>query len=177
MTTPEDRKLAKNPDTPPQLLKELSERSAALSRLVARNPKTPLDLLEELSRSEDKTTRKWVALHAATPSTSLIDLASEFPVEVLENPIFDFLILENPNFFEEMRPAILRSLVKREQLPTGLIKHASKIEDESVQLAILQNSNLPKDAIAELIDSEISQHVVDMAKRHVNAPKKLPMSS
>lgn len=63
---------------------------------------TSSKILRELAYSDDKQTRCQVAQHPNTPPDVLKRLFGHYPVEVLTNPIMELLLLENPNFLEEL---------------------------------------------------------------------------
>ena len=164
---------AKDPDTPGEVLARLAREDVTLSRLVARNPSASSDLLRELGSSKDTTTRKWVATNPNTPSDVLLSLAVQFPVQLLENPVFDLLLLENPNLISDMPLSSLGSVLKRENCPVGILTHAAVIDDERVQLALLQNANTPSEIIGRLSGEGLTAAIRAEATQHVNNPGRL----
>ena len=80
--------------TSPERLRELAEQNVKLARIVASNPNTPRE--------------------------TLLELGTEFPEELLKNPVFDLLLLENPNLLAQMPESTLKSLVKLEIMPNSL---------------------------------------------------------
>ncbi len=94
--TPQQQALHEN--TPPQRLRELALESIELARVVAKNPSAPSDLLKVLSDyHDDIETRKNVTANPNTPIKQLFTGGACFPVELLNNPVFPLLILENPS--------------------------------------------------------------------------------
>ena len=65
-------------------------------RLQAQDETTAPDILTQLASSEDKLIRQYVASNPNTPIKTLAKLGEEFPDEIVANPIFDLLFLENP---------------------------------------------------------------------------------
>ncbi len=63
---------------------------------------TSSTILRELANSDDEPTRCQVAQHPNTPPDVLKQLFRYYPVEILTNPIRKLLLLENPNFLEEL---------------------------------------------------------------------------
>ncbi len=59
-------------------------------------------ILRELANSDDESTRCQVAQHPNTPPDVLKQLFRYYPVAILTNPIIKLLLLENPNFLEEL---------------------------------------------------------------------------
>jgi hypothetical protein len=88
---------AVNEKTTGNRLKILTQISTNLAQLVAQNPGTPAELLEALANRIDVTTRQNVAANPNTPTEVLLRLANEFPREVLSNPVFPLLFLEDLN--------------------------------------------------------------------------------
>ncbi|MDJ0577584.1 MAG: hypothetical protein QNJ65_20795 [Xenococcaceae cyanobacterium MO_234.B1] len=58
--------------------------------------------LQKLANSGNEQTRYQVAQHPNTPPDVLKQLFRRYPIEVLTNPIMELLLLENPNFLEEL---------------------------------------------------------------------------
>ena len=71
------------------------------------------DRLKELATSDDAAIRKAVANNPNTPTNILWQLGSEFPDQLLVNPVFDLLLLENPNLCGDMPDRTLESLLSR----------------------------------------------------------------
>ena len=57
---------------------------------------TSPEILAKLAHHEDKLTRQYVASNPNTPIESLEELGAEFPEEIINNPIFELVKLENP---------------------------------------------------------------------------------
>lgn len=93
---------AVNEKTTGDRLRKLTKISTNLARLVAQNPGAPAELLEKLATRIDVTTRQKVAANPNTPTEVLLNLAHEFPREVLSNPVFPLLFLENLNILDRI---------------------------------------------------------------------------
>ena len=63
----------------------------------AQDENTPPEILAELATSEDKEIRRCIASNPNTAVEILEKLGEEFPDEITANPIFDLLLLENPD--------------------------------------------------------------------------------
>lgn len=142
-----------------------------LASLVAVHPNATPDLLLELSHSADKAVRKACTSNANTPVEALLELGSQFPEQLLENPVFDLLLLAHPGLFEELPTATLNSLLKRDQVPVELIRWAWKHRGESTIHSLLMNPNTPADVVEELCKSKDSQ--VRLAAQ-LHCARKLP---
>jgi hypothetical protein len=158
MSTTKPRKLtprqeASSADTTPERLKELAQ-DPKLARLVAANTSAPAALLLALSHSDDKAVRKACTTNANTPVEALLKLGSQFPEQLLENPVFDLLLLAHPGLLEELSTATLNSLLKRDQVPVELIRWAWKHRSQSTLHSLLMNPNNPADVVDELCKSK-----------------------
>lgn len=171
-----DRKTTMNPTlqqqaadetTPPNRLKELAFLSTELARLVANNSSTPSELLEELANSSDATTRKHTAVNPNTPAEVLIELGAEFPDQVVENPVFSLLLLEDPNLFNQIPLTTLRGILKHEDAPVYFLERVADKQDLEVQLALVMNAKTPKHILEKLTQSKNSQ-VAEAAELHCN---------
>ena len=146
---PTPRQEASAAETPAERLAELAE-DPKLARLVAANPNAPADLLHELSHSDDKTVRKACTSNANTPVEALLKLGAQFPEQLLENPVFDLLLLAHPGMFEDLPTSTLNSLLKRDQVPMELIRWAWKHGGESTDYSLLMNPNTPADVVEDM---------------------------
>lgn len=148
-------------------LKELAGVSPDLARLVARNPGATPELLRELAGRRDPHTRKNVAANPNTPTEVLLKLGEEFPQEVLNNPVFSLLFLENPNILNEMPVTALRNLLKQEGVPVFFLEYAAHSFDAEVQMAVATNAQTPSATLEKLAKSRYSE-VAEAARLHVN---------
>lgn len=163
--TPEQE--AANENTSQQRLRELARVSTLLAQIVAKNPHAAPDLLQELGASSDETTREAVAANPNTPTELLWELGEEFPEQVLDNPIFSLLLLENPNLLADMPVATLESLVTIDAVPESFLLWAASHTDAWVLLAVAMNPNTPKSVLKKLTQSD-DFDVAQAAKLHVN---------
>ena len=138
-----------------------------LASLVAAHPNATPDLLLKLSQSDDKAVRKACTSNANTPVEALLKLGSQFPEQLLENPVFDLLLLAHPGLFDELPTSTLNSLLKRDQVPVELIRWAWKNCIDYCAGAILYNATTPSDIVQELAASQ-KQEIVIAAKTHIH---------
>jgi hypothetical protein len=148
-------------------LTELATDSNELARQVALNPSTLPELLQKLANSSDATSRLHVAANPNTPTKVLLNLGSEFPEALLDNPIFPLLLLENPNLVKEIPLTTLLSLLKCETVPVSFLEQAANKSDWQVRLAVAANPQTPKAALAKLGQSSDAQ-IAELVRLHVN---------
>lgn len=184
---------ATNKSTPGDRLIELAQISTPLAQIVAKNPSTPSELLIKLSESNDDTTRQNVAANPNTPTEVLLNLGGEFPKQLLNNPSFSLLWLENPNLLDEMPQTTLLGILKQESVPVPLLEWAVNQLDSHVQLvadddffyrmdrraaqqhskvkllclAVAMNAQTPKTLLEKLVHSQYVE-VQEAARLHIN---------
>ncbi|MEM8777798.1 MAG: HEAT repeat domain-containing protein, partial [Cyanobacteria bacterium P01_G01_bin.49] len=108
--------VAKNPNTPPEILLQIMSQPGTGRQAVSRNPNAPHSALEELAKDENRTTRNWVAENPGTPSHILIQLARDYDHSVRESA------LKNPNL-----PLLNRYQILLEQEEQKAIEKANQI--------------------------------------------------
>jgi hypothetical protein len=148
-------------------LRELVQMGLDLAKRVARSASADSELLQELSFHEDAIVRQGVASNPNTPTEVLLRLGAEFPSELLDNPVFSLLILENPNLVNEMSIATLRSVLRLPQVPFFLIEQAADKTDHEVQLALAMNLQTPQKVLERLTHSNFPE-VSQAACLHIN---------
>ncbi|HLO49129.1 MAG TPA: hypothetical protein VK211_11995 [Kamptonema sp.] len=154
-------------NTPGDRLMEVARISPKLARLVALNPSTPQPLLRELSGSEDAATRKNVTENANTPIEVLLNLGAEFPEQLLNNPTFSLLLVENPNLADKIPLNTIESLVKYETIPVSFIERAVNHLDADTLLVLAENPETTNKMLSQLVNSRYSE-VAEAARLHVN---------
>lgn len=163
--TSEQRKAAQDSVTNEAELKSLAELDTELARFVARNDSATDALLKQLGSHSDATVRKWVATHPATPVNVLLKLGLQFPEQLLQNPILDFLFLENPALLKEFPIGTVRAALKRKSAPRAILEHGLNLQDESAHLALAQNPAAPE----ELIDTLLQKTPHESVKEAIEA--------
>jgi hypothetical protein len=144
------RQIAVNPNTNPQVLRELAtERDWDLRRLIASNPNTPTDLL-------------W-------------KLGIDFPEAVLANPIFELLQLEQLQLAARIPYDTLTSLLQCDRVPRSFMDYAIGQQDYSLWLAIAYNPRTPGSLLENL--ARKSRHhdreLIRAVAAHPNTPPQL----
>ncbi|BAZ41817.1 hypothetical protein NIES4101_77850 [Calothrix sp. NIES-4101] len=163
---------AASENTSSQRLQELAWMNVKLGRIVATNVCAIPELLHELSTSDDRETRQAVASNPNTPTDVLFQLGAEFPQELLENPVFSLLLLENPNLLADMPEDTQASLLKLPTIPDAFIQWGLTSRRTSILYALAMNPQVNQWDLQRLID-EASKHwitsrVPHVAKLHVN---------
>jgi hypothetical protein len=169
---------AANETTPHTRLQELTQMSIELTRVVAANARANGELLRELSCFEDVETRLAVANNPNTPTDILFKLGIEFPQQLLDNPVFSLLLLENPNLLQDIPEDTLASLLRLPTVPNAFIewaltrkRYASGTRSQ-IMFSLAMNPKLSKEALQTLI-YEAGKHwttarVPNVASLHVN---------
>lgn len=117
------KQLAKAEDTAPNILSALSNDSDAKVRLlVASNPNTPVRVLQKLGE--------------------------EFPDAITDNPIFNLLLLENPNTYF-IKISLARSFTTSEETLTRLA-NARYYSEEPIVRAVANNPSTPIPVLEKL---------------------------
>lgn len=140
-------------------------------------PTTCPTVLERLASNANTQVRRLIACNPNTPKEILFQLGKDFPKEIVNNPVLDFLLLENPYLITEMPYETVVSLLKLDpkfkfwtietvskhhdwlkifeeldgiEIPiNSLIKFAHSPNSE-VRLWVTKNSNIPIDIIVKL---------------------------
>ena len=94
----DNESLARNPNTPPEILAELMTRGGVGRQAVSRNPNAPASALVELAQDSNETTRGWVAENPGTPVEILLQVATQ-PLEKSRSGISAIWekVLKNPS--------------------------------------------------------------------------------
>ncbi|MBW4598590.1 MAG: hypothetical protein KME29_03005 [Calothrix sp. FI2-JRJ7] len=130
------------------------------------------ELLRALSFSAYKATREAVAANPNTPTDVLLKLGAEFPGQLIENPVFSLLLLENPALLEEIPLPTLQSVLKLDNVPSFILEQAADKADVELQLALTINPQTERKILERLTKSTHFQ-VVEAAGLHVNVAGEL----
>ncbi|AFZ03248.1 hypothetical protein [Calothrix sp. PCC 6303] len=157
--------------TLPENVLELAQTNIEISRIVAQNTCTPPQLLGELAAAKDYQVRQAVVSNPNTPTDTLFQLGTEFPSELLENPVFTLLFLENLDLLTQMPEETAACLLKLESVPDEFIQWGLSRNRLLISLALAMNPKTPKDDLEAMVNSRHSK-VAAVAKLHVQlAPK------
>lgn len=127
-------------------------RSFKFNRIIAQHPNASPELLARLALSPDTATRRKVAMHPQTPKDVLLCLAPSFPGEFFLNPVFDLLLMEDPNLLDSLPVSVVKHILKRKDCPASLIDWAIAFGDKSHQLAVVERPDLTRDMLQKIAD-------------------------
>ena len=154
--------IAKDPITPPDILKELAEdRDYGVKANVAGNENTPGEVLSGLSKSDEWVTRSNVAANPSAPPEALKRLATDplWPVRrnVAANPKADISLLKELAADADERPRLEaeKRLAALEVKPIPQVV----IARERMRMA------MPAKRLVSLIDMDALEHRIQMHKR------------
>jgi hypothetical protein len=120
---------------------ELSVRKAAATDALS-----SADLLTSLSHDPDFEVRRAVAGNPNTPTEVLLNLGKEFADEIVANPIFNILLLEDPE-----SQFVRLSLARSSTISEAALTQLSSIGNEEILCAIAQNPVTPLSILETLV--------------------------
>lgn len=115
---------------------------------------TPSDRLRELAQTRNKAVRKVVAQNPNTPTDVLLKLFYEFPLQVLNNPVLDLLLLENPNFLEELYQANT-SVFSEYELPFFFLEWAVNHSNEDIRADVAHSPLIQRCFLEHLAQDKV----------------------
>ncbi len=121
--------------------------SAKADRAIAMHAHASPELLERLAASSDRQTLRNVVLNPQTPTAILLKLAPTFPGEFFLNPVFDLLLMENPNLLFELPIAVMKNILKLPDCPDSFLHWAARHGDKSHQLALVSRAELSRELL------------------------------
>jgi hypothetical protein len=96
---------------------------------LATNPETAPEMLQKLSQSHDRAIRQAVAGNPNVPIEVLWSLVVDFPNEIVANPLFLLITLENLNWIRDIPPDKLRQLLEQSSPPEIFIMESLNYDD------------------------------------------------
>lgn len=141
----------------PTLKSTRSDASAKADRERAANPNASPNVLATLADSPDRMTRRAVALNPASPKRVLLKLAPSFPAEFFRNPMFDFMLLEDPNLLAGLPVTVIKHVLKLPDCPKSMLHWAARTGGRSMHLALVDRSDLPKDILLQIAEASQSR--------------------
>ncbi|BDA71798.1 hypothetical protein CAL7716_059640 [Calothrix sp. PCC 7716] len=165
-------------NTTPERLKELAYKDTnfELARAVALNPSAPPDLLEALVYLEDEELCRNIATNPNTPVDILFEVGAEFPRELINNPVFPLLLLENSSLFLNMPFSTIASILSLDDVPEAyLMKAVEDYEDDEVLSIVANHVKAPEEALNKIIncsnqeDEEYFAAILNVNYNNINA--------
>lgn len=108
----------------------------------AQDENTPSEILVELAKSKDKEILRAIAGNPNTPVEVLETLGAEFPDTIVNNPIFDLLLLENPE-----SKFVLLSLARASTTSVEKLKELANYPNMVIVDAVVKNLKTPTNII------------------------------
>lgn len=96
------------------------------ARLFARDPQAPSELLACLAGHPDPVCRELVTQNPNTPTQVLFELGARHPKQLLQNPVFSLLLLEDPDILQKLPAKCARGLLRQKEAPPLLREYAAR---------------------------------------------------
>ena len=123
----------------------------------AQDENTSPEILAKLAKSKDKEILRLVAGNPNTPVETLEKLGKEFPDAIVENPIFDLLLLENPE-----SKFVLLSLARASTTSVKKLRELANYQDRNIIQAVARNSNTPGDFLDYLYKNNNNRYYIPL---------------
>lgn len=96
-----------------------------------------------------------IAQHPNAPSEILIKLFLKFPVQVLTNSNLDLIILEKPNFLEQLYDSFSNCFYKRDiDLPAYFVEWASNHQRKDIRVKVASSYQIPDLLFKKLLNDD-----------------------
>jgi hypothetical protein len=125
---------------------DFSQASVEDRLAIASNNAATADELRSLAKDGDRAVRAATAGNPNTPTEVLLKLGEEFPDEITANPIFNILLLEDPES-QFVRLSLARSSTTSEET----IARLAEMVDEEILCAVAQNNRTPLYVLEQLV--------------------------
>lgn len=116
----------------------------------AQDETTLPEILTELAKSQDRDILRCIAANPNTPLEILEKLCAEFPDAIVANPIFDLLLLENPE-----SKFVLLSLARASTTPVEKLKELADSVDRDIREAVVINNKTPANIIDDIFAKDM----------------------
>ncbi|BAU13093.1 hypothetical protein LEP3755_36300 [Leptolyngbya sp. NIES-3755] len=135
---------------------------------AAKDPGTEPEQLRQIAEIGAKRCCRAIALNPNTPSDLLLQLGRRFPREVLNNPIFNLMLLEDPNLIETIPKPTLARLLLQSKISVGFIERSAALSDSTPEIAtaIALHPKTP-DEILHQLSNHSDPQVRKRAIRHL----------
>ena len=120
---------------------------------IAENPNTPATQLVQLALTENVKILKAIACNPNTPPNLLVELSGEFLEEIGENPTIELILMENPNFIENIFDRHKDSTYCHPEtyLPLWYLEKAKKHSNRNLRRLVARSEHTPISFLKKLI--------------------------
>ncbi|BAY89344.1 hypothetical protein [Tolypothrix sp. LEGE 11397] len=149
--------------------------SHQLAIAAANNIDTTPELLTELATHQDIKIRQAIAGNPNTPIDVLFQLAEEFPIEFIKNPILPLLQLENTNFYTTIPYRVVLNILASEDAPEEWLIAFATTGYYDYLLVIVQNPQTSKQVLQLVAENQYcSDYIRRLIEMHVNIAQEMP---
>ncbi|MBD2200272.1 MULTISPECIES: hypothetical protein [Calothrix] len=156
-------------------MEEFIKLSNQVAIAAANNIDTTPELLTELARHKDIQVRQAVASNPNTPIDVLFQLAEEFPIEFIKNPILPLLHLENPAFYKTIPHEVILNILASEDAPEEWLIEFATSGYYDYLLLIVQNPQVSKKVLQLVTENQYCNDFIrELIEMHVNIAGEMP---
>ena len=147
--------VAKDPESTVEDLRQISNRSLEINRLIASHPNSDSDLLQEICDifgDDDCRDSEVIKAVIQNPRVSIYRLGyhgRDFPELVINNPALNDFFIQYPDLYK-----VIPELLFTPGCPVNIMRAAAKDRDDQFKALLLLNPELPAD-IAAMVSPEI----------------------
>ena len=151
------RKIAKNPNTPPEMLVKMwNDEDRTVKWGVASNRHTPPDTLAKMWNDEDKDVKRNVAMNPNTPPEMLVKMWDD------EDGTVRWGVAGNPHtppdtlakMWDDKSIFVRQSVAKNPNTPPDTLAKMWEDKNKLVREGVARNPNTPTDALAKMWNDE-----------------------
>jgi len=140
-----------------------------MSLAEALNPNTSAKRLQEILDLDTPELCQAVAINPNSPPQVLLELFTICPLAVFKNLVLDLILLEIPDFYEQLLSRNYAVLIDLENLPSFILEAAINHPDSNIYQALIWRPNLPAYYLAKLAHKE-EYRIRKGVAIHKNAP-------
>ncbi len=144
---------------------------------TAQNASTSSEQLARLQRNRSRRVRQAVAANPNLDVDNFDTAALAFPESLLQNPILDWLLLENANWLEGLDARARHRLLCSPTISPTLLWWAARFSDPDDQLSVLTNPAAPPDLVAWIQTQDTEGHARVAAQHRGGVPLKSPTAN
>ncbi|MGF1489302.1 MAG: hypothetical protein ACFBSE_19615 [Prochloraceae cyanobacterium] len=135
----------------------------------ALNPNTSAAKLQEILDLENTELCHAIAIDPNTSPEILLELFKICPLEVLNNPVLDLILLEIPNFYDRLLSKHNAVLYEQKKLPLFMLEAALNHPDPNVNRSLAMRPNLPGEYL-EILANKEANGILQIVETHKNTP-------